>query len=252
VADRPDHEGARTIGGHRPAQSLAVHRDSRQHPDRCALREVSCPALFSLQRAGRGSHDRRRGNTTDDVGGLPVQGVAVEITQDTTEGPFAGHQIAAGQGSRRAPSRARTSWEVPDAHCQIADTQSQPTTSVAHAASTSTTTSRWRRPRRFRRSGTRDSRASSDDVATRGSNTSRSSRRARSANRLRAGHNDDTVDTSATPGNDLLASHLKITRGRARPSHRVPRSKPTQSSKRTSRPNSQNAGALRSVPTATD
>jgi hypothetical protein len=61
VGDRPDHDGARPTASHRPAQRLAVHRDSRQHPGRCALREVSCPALFSFERAGGRRQMPRKG-----------------------------------------------------------------------------------------------------------------------------------------------------------------------------------------------
>ena len=79
--------------------------------------------------------------------------------------------------------RPRTSWLVPAAHCQIAVTQSLPTTSVAHAANTKITTSGCRRPRGSRGSGTSASRIASDDARSCGSAASSASHNARSASR---------------------------------------------------------------------
>ena len=102
-------------------------------------------------------------------------------------------------GSRRAPNRARTSCEVPTAHCRIADTESLPTTNVAHAANAKITTSSWRRPRRFRRSTTSRNRVSSDDDGPTTPDSTWISLRARSANWPRTGLIDEDDDTGAAP-----------------------------------------------------
>jgi hypothetical protein len=146
-------------------------------------------------------------------------------------------------GSRRAPIRSRTSRDVPADHCQIAATELLPTTSVAHAARTSTTTSSCRRPRRLLRSGTCESLMNSDEAGEAGSDMSWVSWRARSASRSRAGLIEDRVDTSATPGMIFWRKHLKDHQESRSPVNPPP-ANTDQGRNQTSHSKDHNAGAL--------
>ncbi len=122
-------------------------------------------------------------------------------------------------GFHRAPRRASFSRGARAAHCQIAVTQSEPTTSVAHTVNAKITTSRWRNPLRRRRSRTCESLATSTDSASAGSAASSASHRAQSANWSRTGLEGQDADTSAAPGTIFRLRHPK--------DHQEPRSSVT-------------------------
>jgi hypothetical protein len=215
MRDRTDEEGACAGGGARLAQGLAVDGSRREQPrrHRVLVLALQGPAFLSFDGTRSAGHDRNRGGAADHIGreaaGLPIEIIAAEIAEHTTKGAFARDEIPTPQRVTPGPQPRQDLLRGTADHCQIAATESLPTTNTAHAANANTTTNSCRNPRRLRRSGTRDSLVSSEDPAPTGSAPAWTSSRARPANWPRTGLIDDTADTSAAPERILRRKHLK-------------------------------------------